>query len=123
MFTRPRRLYASALFASFAGMALIAAGCLPPQAARVATAPEGYLLCFWNVENLFDDRNDGRTGPGDKEYDNWFARDPKALELKLAHLSEAILQLNDGRGPDILAIVEVENIRAAELLQKSLNQR
>ena len=28
-----------------------------------------FLYCHWNVENFFDDKNDGRTGPGDKEYD------------------------------------------------------
>jgi hypothetical protein len=28
----------------------------------------GYLFCLWNVENLFDDQNDGRKGQGDKEY-------------------------------------------------------
>ena len=64
---------------------------------------QSYLFCFWNVENLFDDRDDGRTGPGDKEYDDWFADDPEVLKLKLDHLTEALLRLNDGNGPDILA--------------------
>jgi endonuclease/exonuclease/phosphatase family metal-dependent hydrolase len=82
-----------------------------------------YLFCFWNVENLFDDRDDGRTQPGDREFDRWFARDPAALQLKLAHLSEALLRLNGGRGPDILAVAEVEDLRAAQLLQGALNER
>lgn len=88
-----------------------------------AESPGTYLFCFWNVENFFDDRDDGRTGPGDKQYDPWFANNPKILELKLAHLSEVILSLNDGKGPDILAVAEVESPRAAELLQQALNQR
>ncbi len=33
------------------------------------------------------------------------------------------MKLNDGRGPDILGIVEVESLRAAELLQTALNAR
>src|SRR5262245_7356803 len=83
-------------------------GCKPSPAPTSAGA-DGYLLCFWNVENLFDDRADGRTQPGDKEYDGWLATNPAMLKLKLDKLSEAILKLNDGRGPDILAIAAVES--------------
>jgi endonuclease/exonuclease/phosphatase family metal-dependent hydrolase len=89
-----------------------------------AASPEDYLFCFWNVENLFDDQNDGRTSnEADKEYDGWFARDGHALRLKLDHLSSALVDLNEGRGPDILAVAEVEGPRAAELLQQALNSR
>ncbi len=82
-----------------------------------------YLFCFWNVENFFDDRHDHRTGAGDKEYDPWYANNPEILQRKLAKLTEALLRLNGGRGPDILAICEVESIRAAELLQNALNTK
>jgi endonuclease/exonuclease/phosphatase family metal-dependent hydrolase len=82
-----------------------------------------YLLCFWNLENFFDDREDGRINGADKEYDVWFARDHHARELKLEHLTRAILELNGGRGPDILCVAEVESQRALELLQESLNKR
>src|SRR5262245_37327786 len=58
-----------------------------------------YLFCFWNVENFFDDQRDGRTGPGDKEYDGWYADHPEMLQLKLAKLTEALLKMNSGRGP------------------------
>src|SRR4051812_12023136 len=34
--------------------------------------PGDYLFCFWNVENLFDDREDQRP-PVDRPYDAWFA--------------------------------------------------
>lgn len=82
-----------------------------------------YLFCFWNVENFFDDHRDGRTGPGDKEYDGWYADHPEMLQLKLAKLTEALLRMNSGRGPDILAIAEVESVRAAQLLQGALNAK
>jgi endonuclease/exonuclease/phosphatase family metal-dependent hydrolase len=88
-----------------------------------AGEPGTYLFCFWNVENLFDDRLDHRTGPGDPEYDTWFARDPASREQKLDHLCRALLELNDGKGPDILAVAEVETERAAELLGEALNAR
>src|SRR5262249_10335346 len=78
-------------------------------------APGEYLFCFWNVENFFDDKLDGYSHQPDKEYDAWFAESPKFLNMKLDHLSEALIALNDGRGPDILAIAECESQRAAEL--------
>lgn len=109
----------------------LAAGCdspspakTPPSAQIAASAGRAeYIFCHWNVENFFDDKNDGRTGPGDKEYDGWFADHPDMLKLKLARLTEAILKINAGKGPDILAIVEVESLRAAELLQNALNDK
>lgn len=102
----------------------LASSRLPEHVAnRPSAAPGEYLFCFWNVENLFDNHDDHRKGPGDKEYDPWFAHDPKAFQLKLARLCEALLRLNDGRGPDILAVVEVEGVRAADALRQALNER
>jgi endonuclease/exonuclease/phosphatase family metal-dependent hydrolase len=104
--------------------ALFLIGCAENAETSQSAGPRrDYLFCFWNVENLFDDHLDGHENRGDIEFDTWFARDPAALRLKLAHLSEALLRLNDGKGPDILAIVEVESKRAAELLRDALNQR
>jgi endonuclease/exonuclease/phosphatase family metal-dependent hydrolase len=85
--------------------------------------PGEYLFCHWNVENFFDDKFDKRHQKADQEFDDWFARDKQALSLKLAKLTEALLKLNDGRGPDILSICEVESTRAAELLMEALNQK
>lgn len=93
-------------------------------ARRPAPAPPGpgagYLVGFWNVENLFDDRDD----PGDRdEYEDWFARDGRARAAKLGLLAEVILAMDPGRGPDLLALVEVENRHAADLLRRTLNDR
>jgi endonuclease/exonuclease/phosphatase family metal-dependent hydrolase len=84
-----------------------------------------YTFCFWNVENLFDDRNDGRTGPGDNVYDPWMADSAEARERKLGRLCEVLLgeELNGGKGPDVIALCEVESDRATELLQSALNAR
>src|SRR5262249_59322339 len=109
--------------------ALGLAGCTQPSGQVPAPGaspadpggPAKYLFCFWNVENFFDDQLDHRKGPGDREYDPWFADHPNILRLKLKRLTEALLDLNDGKGPDILAIVEVESVRAAKLLQDALN--
>lgn len=120
------------LLALLGALALAPAGCqrdreaAPESAGKNPANPGGpatYLFCSWNVENFFDDKDDGRKGPGDKEYDPWFANHPEILKLKLERLSGALVALNEGKGPDILAIVEVESHRAAELLRDALNAR
>lgn len=99
---------------------------LPPQGPeplpgpQVARAPEGYLFCTWNVENFFDDRDDPRNHDEDED---WFGRDPRAVRQKVGVLADALLRQNQGRGPDILAMVEVESQRAVELLRDALNDR
>ncbi|MFQ3651744.1 MAG: endonuclease/exonuclease/phosphatase family protein [Gemmataceae bacterium] len=86
--------------------------------------PEGYFFCFWNVENLFDDRDDDRTKRGDTEYDKFFASQPKMLERKLDNLVEVLARMNHGKGPDILCLAEVEvNSRAPQLLMQAYNKR
>ncbi len=89
-------------------------GALPPPAGP------GYLFCLWNVENLFDDVDD--PAQDDPEEDG-FARDPDRLRQKLDLVAEALVRLDNGRGPDLRAVVEVETRRAAELLRQALNAR
>jgi hypothetical protein len=88
----------------------------PPPAAR----PGGYVFCAWNVENLFDDVDDPHDHDPDED---WFAENPEAVRQKLDRLAEALLLQNGGRGPDVLAVVEVESRRAAELLRETLNRK
>jgi endonuclease/exonuclease/phosphatase family metal-dependent hydrolase len=129
--TYPRARRFTLLTGVLAALALGLAGCarttepVPAPGATPAEpgGPAKYLFCFWNVENFFDDKLDHRKGPGDREYDPWFANHPEILKLKLKRLTDALLKLNDGKGPDILAVVEVESRRAAELLQEALNAR
>jgi endonuclease/exonuclease/phosphatase family metal-dependent hydrolase len=103
---------------------ILAQGCnTSPPTNSIATAQTEFVFCHWNVENFFDDHNDGHHGKGDKEFDALFAERPELLKLKLAKLTDAILKMNAGKGPDILALVEVESVRAAELLQKALNDK
>jgi endonuclease/exonuclease/phosphatase family metal-dependent hydrolase len=99
-------------------------GCLDqPQPVLSGGGDAGdYLFCFWNVENLFDDKDDNRRRP-DKDFDEWFAQNPKVRREKYDHLSQALVEMNDGKGPDILAVAEVESARAAELLAEALNAR
>lgn len=95
--------------------------------ATSAQAPRtsSFLFCFWNVENLFDDRPNPRLEKVDREFDDWFARDPNARKHKLERITEVLLgkAFNNGNGPDILALAEVESQRAVELVRDALNER
>ncbi len=93
---------------------------LPDATATAPTPAEGYLYCTWNVENLFDDQDDPDLHDEDED---WFGHNPAMFRLKLDRLAEALLRQNGGQGPDILAIVEVENRRAVEALRDTLNAR
>src|SRR5260370_8746151 len=103
-----------ALIVLFVGLAALLAGCTESHSPAVAATPEGYLFCFWNVENFFDDQEDDRLQGPDRDYDRWYAKDPAILKLKLTHITEALIDMNAGRGPDIIALAEVESQRAAE---------
>lgn len=94
-------------------------------AAKQVTVTAGeneFLFCFWNVENLFDDKDDKRNSI-DEEYDNPFAENKELRELKYDRIASALLKMNDGHGPDVIACAEVESVRAADLLKDTLNAK
>lgn len=80
-------------------------------------------LCVasWNVENLFDTEDDPNV-----ELDEEYTPDapkqwtPERLEIKLNNLSKIIRKMNDGRGPDVLGLAEVENRKVLEMLVDKL---
>ncbi len=121
MFRRVRPIYLALLVPLLALMLSVPA-CLQP-AAEVTAHDGDYLFCFWNMENFFDDQLDNRKSAADKEYDVWFAEDKAALKEKVDHLSGALMKMNDGKGPDIIAGVELESERSAELLKDALNAK
>lgn len=82
-----------------------------------------YYVAFWNVENLFDINNSPRRS--DKlqrtlagELDGWT---DVVLNRKVEQLASIIRQMNQGRGPDILGVCEVENEYVLRLLLNALN--
>src|ERR1043166_1115871 len=88
-------LVVTCLFIAFAQ------GCDSSSSAKPAsTSQTEFVFCHWNVENFFDDKNDGRNGKGEKEYDALYANRPELLKQKLAKLPEAILNINGGKGPE-----------------------
>ena len=120
--TLPRRLWTLLTAPVFAFALLLPAGCGQHGRAPSPSA-DGYLFCFWNVEDLFDDHRDRYTRSRvDDDFDSRFANNPDVLDAKLRNLSKVLLSLNDGKGPDIFAFAEVESERAAELLRQRLNK-
>ena len=97
---------------------VVAAGCKPQP-----SSSGDYLFCFWNTENFFDNKVNGWRTESDKDFDRWFADNNALFEQKVKNLTEVLAALNDGKGPDILALAEVEvDSRAAEALKESLNK-
>ena len=81
-----------------------------------ANAADVYFAT-WNVENLFDDVKDGRH---DREVMEWW--NTKLYQHKLTRLALVISKMNKGKGPDVLALVEVENKKViADLVKKLPN--
>ncbi|RKY94232.1 MAG: hypothetical protein DRQ01_02860 [Ignavibacteriae bacterium] len=66
-------------------------------------------VAFWNLQNLFDtvddpEKNDESFLPdGDMEFT------PERLDKQMYNLSRVIRSMNNGKGPDLLGVCEVEN--------------
>jgi len=88
----------------------------------VANAPvKGELLFVsWNVANFFDDVDDPGNNDDDEDF---YAKNPDAFQKKLSVLADGLLQMNDGNGPDIVCMVEVENERCMSQLQDVVNAK
>jgi endonuclease/exonuclease/phosphatase family metal-dependent hydrolase len=82
--------------------------------------PATVLLCSWNVENFFDDKDDANIHD---EMEDWFGNDPAAFRTKVDHLAEGLLKMNNGVGPDIACLCEVESERCMEALRDAVNAK
>jgi len=112
-----------------------------PQTAPASADVQSVTIMTFNVENLFDNIDD--AGKDDKAYLaigdkqsaghkaacakvsvprwrdqclNWDWSDD-IVDKKLTVIANTILQVNDGRGPDILALQEVENMNILQRLR------
>ena len=126
-------------------MSLILSACSKPAVETMPTEqnspPATVTIMTFNVENLFDNsddpgRNDStflpleakqsdehKTACGRIKVERWRNQcldwdwSDEIIDRKLSAIAAAILQVNDGRGPDILALQEVENIAILERLR------
>ena len=81
-----------------------------------------HYVVWWNVENLFDvansrHRSDILEQRLKRELKGWTA---SVLSTKIRQLASIITQMNDGFGPDILGVCEVENEPVLERLVEAL---
>ncbi|MBR4189790.1 MAG: endonuclease/exonuclease/phosphatase family protein [Kiritimatiellae bacterium] len=99
-----------------------------PKAGKIsleAASSSTYYVASWNVENLFDNRDD----PGKPGDDEFLAGDPSTrwtserLEQKLSHIAQVIRYMNGSKGPDILGLVEIETPALVEDLIGRLRGR
>lgn len=75
----------------------------------------------WNLENLFDTDDDLKVEL-DEDYTPDAAKHwtPERLEIKLKNLASVISKMNDGHGPDVLGMCEIENRKVVEMLVEKL---
>ncbi len=81
-----------------------------------------YYIAFWNVENLFDVENSPRRSEKLQralagELQGWTET---ILNRKVQQLASIILQMNEGMGPDLLGLCEIENDYVLQLLSSAL---
>ena len=81
-----------------------------------------YYIGWWNVENLFDtfdstSRPEWLQRPLNSELKGWTRT---VLQRKISNLVKIIGQMNNGRGPDILGVCEVENLSVLEQLVEAM---
>jgi endonuclease/exonuclease/phosphatase family metal-dependent hydrolase len=122
-------------------IAAVVVACAAQDTRRTATDAPALSIMTFNVENLFDTRHD--PGKDDRtflplslkqteehrqaceqiEVEHWRNQclywdwNEQMLVRKMSVLAEAILQVGNGRGPDILALQEVENLGVLERLR------
>jgi endonuclease/exonuclease/phosphatase family metal-dependent hydrolase len=113
----------------------------PPRNSAGAVASHAITIMTFNVENLFDNvddpgKDDGtylaladkqndthRAACGTIEVPHWREQclswdwNDAIIDKKLRVVADSILQVDGGRGPDIVALQEVENIRILERLR------
>lgn len=81
-----------------------------------------YYVAWWNVENLFDvetaPRSDKLKRTLEKELKGW---NDVTLDKKLVQLSKIITLMNNGAGPDILGVCEIENQTVLEKLVATIS--
>lgn len=68
-----------------------------------------YSIAFYNVENLFDTKDDPDKKDEDFLPDADRKWDKEKYELKLSLLASAIAKIGDDNGPEVLGLCEVEN--------------
>lgn len=80
-----------------------------------------YYIAWWNLENLLDvedaPRPEWRTRKIGRYLQGW---NEQVLDRKISNLASVLAEMNNGTGPDIAGVCEVENERLLSLLAEKL---
>lgn len=68
-----------------------------------------YCIAFYNVENLFDAEDDPGVDDAQFTPEGQYKWTEEKYQTKLRRIAKVIAAMNDGRGPDIVGLCEVEN--------------
>ncbi|WP_194777887.1 endonuclease/exonuclease/phosphatase family protein [Pararhodonellum marinum] len=88
-------------------------------------ANETHHILWWNLENLFDIQNspsrpDWLQSRLNQELAGWTE---EILERKIENLASVIAEYDQGNGPDILGVCEIENKQVLTLLMEEVGKR
>lgn len=78
-------------------------------------------IAFWNVQNLFDTSVSQLATDFDYTPENFWTEE--TYHKKISNLASIINILYNGKGPDLLGVCEVENIKVVQDLVSHLNRR
>lgn len=140
-----KRFFTNAVLGLVLGLSVnvTSAGAAQASAPSATDMKTRISIMSFNVENLFDtvddaDRDDETFLPlaykkanpkvmakCEQASNDYFKQEcretdwsEQVFETKISHVAEVIRSVNAGRGPDILGVVEVENINALNLLNE-----
>lgn len=85
-------------------------------------APDEIVVATYNVETLFDCAKDEGTLDHDYLPHGHYAWTPDKLAMKIDNIRRVVATMNGGRGPDVLALNEVENRGVVEQLRDALGR-
>ncbi len=77
-------------------------------------------FAFWNLQNLFDATQSAIAA--DLEFTPANGWTEAAVSRKIANLAQIIRLMGDGRGPDLLGLCEIENLRLANRLVRAIGR-
>ncbi len=87
-----------------------------------------YYVSWWNVENLFDEEDALALGRRSEKIQRTIKNDvagwtPELRDQKISQLASVIAEMNNGVGPDLLGICEVENRFVIDRLVGAINHK
>ncbi|WP_402464125.1 endonuclease/exonuclease/phosphatase family protein [Isoptericola aurantiacus] len=85
-----------------------------------------YFVAWWNLENLFDEEDAEALGRRPEKVARALGNSvsgwtPELRDRKIAQLATVVAGMNDGAGPDLLGVCEVENRFVVERLRDQVN--